>query len=934
MPIEIELPDGSIAEFPDGMPDAEIEAVIQRQFPSPAGGMPITALPVVQAARPDFSDVGTAVTSTEDQVMGDGWKPGLLRDVAMGGRSVLQGAASLLGAFGGDAINYAVTDPIRKAFHSPDVADVVAGRDGFVPTASYRDTGGWLADKLGLPKPQSSKERVYNDISEALTGTALTMGVGGLLNAGRSAAASPTVAGRVGDFLTAQPVLQSVATATGSGAAGATREAGGGTGAQLAAALAGGLVPGAATAVIPRAASGIVPAAASAAVRRVARGSDPSVIEQTLKTFSDAGVQPSVGQATGNRFLQAAETMLGSVPGSAGRIDKFAQGQASQFGSRIDEIASGLAPGGQTIDPESAGLAIQRGITGAGGFKELSRAESNALYRQLDELIPQDARVDVSNAQAALADLNATIPGAPSTSRFFQNGRLQGIEGALGQDTQGIEGVLSRPGIRDQVADLRSDLQGQAAARRGELAQEANLQRQDMLAASGEQRQALQAEQQVLRDRLANMIETRRAELVQQADDQAKALYTERFRVQQENERRRLLGMNNMDPELSDAEIAARIPTRAQIDAQLPTQADIEAQLLSSADIDAQLPSTRQIDQQITPESSITSSNFGQDYVEGQVQQFLQSQVDGKLPYEALQKLRTLVGREIDNSSLVSDVPRSKWRSLYGALSADMEQAVKATGNPKAVQTFEAANKHHADYIQRLERIETVLNRNGGEDIYNAATRGLKEGATMLREVMRSLPVEDQKLVSSVFIRRMGRAVGSQQDADGSLFSMNTYLTNYANMSPQAKQVLFKNYGPEFAENMETIAKATSKIREGSQVFANPSGTARQGALIGQVAGTLSSAGAAAATGNTGVAMLALLGSAGTAVSANLLSRVFTHPKAVAWLARSTKAPAGDIVAQLNTLRRIGRNHEEPELLELADELQTQISEEEGKSGQ
>jgi len=36
MPIEIELPDGSIAEFPDGMPDDEIEAVIQKQFPAPA----------------------------------------------------------------------------------------------------------------------------------------------------------------------------------------------------------------------------------------------------------------------------------------------------------------------------------------------------------------------------------------------------------------------------------------------------------------------------------------------------------------------------------------------------------------------------------------------------------------------------------------------------------------------------------------------------------------------------------------------------------------------------------------------------------------------------------------------------------------------------------------------------------------------------------
>lgn len=665
-----------------------------------------------------------------------------------------------------------------------------------------------LADKLGLPKPQTSTERVFNDINEALTGTALTHGAGGLINAGRSAAASPTVASRVGDFLTAQPVLQTVATAAGSGAAGATREAGGGTGAQLVAALAGGLVPGAATAVIPKAASGIVPAAASAAVRRVARGSDPSVIQQTLDTFQNAGVQPSVGQATGNRFLQAAETMLGSVPGSAGRIDKFAQGQAAQFGDRIDEIASALVPAGQVVDPETAGLAIQRGITGAGGFKEASCAESNALYQELDNLIPQDTRVDVSNARTALADLNSMIEGAPSVSRFFQNARLQGIERGLVSDTQGIDAILTQPGMWEKVEAYRDFLQAQADA------------------------------------------------------------------AAQRNSQRQGLNMTNLEP----------VP--------------------SAADIDANVQAT------------------------------LGNMVDDKLPYEALKKLRTLVGKEIDNSSLVSDVPRGKWRDLYGALSRDMEAAVQGTGNPRASQAFEAANKHHADYIQRLERIETVLNRNGGEDIYNAATRGLKEGATMLREVMRSLPVEDQKMVASAFIRRMGRAVGSQQDDQASLFSMNTFLINYANLSPQAKQVLFKGYGPEFAENMETIAKATSKIREGSQVFANPSGTARQGALIGQVAGTLSSAGAAAATGNSGVALLALLGSAGTAVSANIASRLFTHPKAVSWLAQATRAPAGDVVAQINTLRRIGQNNDEPDLVVLADELQTQVSEGPDTAGQ
>ncbi len=762
---------------------------------------PITDLPAVNALPPDFSDVASSVSSTEDQVLGDGWKPGFLRDVAMGGRSVIQGAGSLLGAFGGDAFNYAVTDPIRRLMHTPDLADVVAGRDGFVPTQSYRDTGAWLADQLGLPKPQTSTERVYNDINEALTGTALTLGAGGLLNAGRSAAASPTVASRVGDFLTAQPVLQTVATATGSGAAGATREAGGGTGAQLAAALVGGLAPGAAAGAIPRAAGGIVPAAASAAVRRVARGSDPSVMEQTLQTFRDAGVQPSVGQATGNRFLQAAETMLGSVPGSAGRIDKFAQGQAAQFGDRIDDIASALVPGGQIIDPEAAGLAIQRGITGPGGFKELSRAESNALYRELDDLMPGDARVDVSNARTALADLNSMIEGAPSVSRFFANARLEGIERGLVSDTQGIDAILTQPGMREQVDAYRGFLQRQADA------------------------------------------------------------------VAERNAQRNLLGLKNEEP----------VP--------------------SAADIDANVRAT------------------------------LGNMVDDRLPYEALKKLRTLVGREIDNSSLVSDVPRGKWRDLYGALSRDMEAAVQATGNPKAVQTFEAANKHHADYIQRLERIETVLNRNGGEDIYNAATRGLKEGATMLREVMRSLPVEDQKMVTSAFIRRMGRAVGSQQDDEASLFSMNTFLTNYANLSPQAKQVLFKSYGSEFAENMETIAKATSKIREGSQVFANPSGTARQGALIGQVAGTLSSAGAAAATGNAGMAMVALLGSVGTALTANGAARLLTKPNYVNWLARTSQKPTAELVSQLHVLRRLADRTDDQEVRELADQAEAALSE-------
>lgn len=45
MPIHVKLPDGSIGEFPDGMPDAQIERVLQKQFGGPS--VPATASPIL-----------------------------------------------------------------------------------------------------------------------------------------------------------------------------------------------------------------------------------------------------------------------------------------------------------------------------------------------------------------------------------------------------------------------------------------------------------------------------------------------------------------------------------------------------------------------------------------------------------------------------------------------------------------------------------------------------------------------------------------------------------------------------------------------------------------------------------------------------------------------------------------------------------------------
>lgn len=94
-------------------------------------------------------------------------------------------------------------------------------------------------DSSPLPQPETPVERVAGEAASAVAGTGGIAGLGKLLLKGASG-----VAQAVGKGLSAETGLQTASAATGAGAAGATREGGGGEGAQLAAGLAGALIPG------------------------------------------------------------------------------------------------------------------------------------------------------------------------------------------------------------------------------------------------------------------------------------------------------------------------------------------------------------------------------------------------------------------------------------------------------------------------------------------------------------------------------------------------------------------------------------------------------------------------------------------------------------------------------------------------------------------
>lgn len=250
----------------------------------------------------------------------------------------------------------------------------------------------------------------------------------------------------------------------------------------------------------------------------------------------------------------------------------------------------------------------------------------------------------------------------------------------------------------------------------------------------------------------------------------------------------------------------------------------------------------------------------------------------GGIPFEAIRQLRTKVGSMLDDS-LISGIPNGELKKLYGALSEDMKSAAKALG---AEQEFTRQSNFYKARMDRLESLNRVIGDTPEATFRRFLPKNAEE-ATTQRQVLRSIPAEDRATVADAVVNRLGRAKSGKQDDVGGVFSSETFLTNWNNMSPGAKAQLFPD--TDMRKNLDAVAKISSNIRDGSKVFANPSGSAGAGAAYGIGAGAI--AGAVASMNPVPVVAAVSLVS-----GANVTSRMLTNPKFVEWLAKAgTTAP-------------------------------------------
>ncbi len=266
-----------------------------------------------------------------------------------------------------------------------------------------------------------------------------------------------------------------------------------------------------------------------------------------------------------------------------------------------------------------------------------------------------------------------------------------------------------------------------------------------------------------------------------------------------------------------------------------------------------------------------------------------------------LRAMRTEVGRALSNFGLYeTSLDRGQLKTLYGALSRDIEVAVQDLANRARIQSRVSANRpdHVAPQVARqaegalyalrradrytrlgIERMENFTKIVGTDNpqqavgiLLRSALDGTKGNMQMLRTARSALRDEEWNQISSLVLRQLGTPVGSARGTTQEIgFSVNSFLTRWQNMAPEARAMLF---GGEHTAALDDLVRVVSRLAN-VEALANSS---RSGTNALNMSGLLG-IGGSVASGQ----VIPALGIAGTGLAASVL---LSRPAYVRWTAQ------------------------------------------------
>lgn len=271
--------------------------------------------------------------------------------------------------------------------------------------------------------------------------------------------------------------------------------------------------------------------------------------------------------------------------------------------------------------------------------------------------------------------------------------------------------------------------------------------------------------------------------------------------------------------------------------------------------------------------------------------------------YQDLRKIRTRIGQELDKPSLadVSPADEANLRRLYGAIRSDLYDTAATAGDDavKALSKHDRYVRYYSNTNQPV--LKKIIDQGTDESAFNYAITSAQDGGSKLQSLKRSLPKNEWDDVSATVLANLGRPTAGNQGATalGELsdeFSVNTFLTNYNKMSPEARKVLWKNTRYDGIErDLDSIVKTAQALKD-PQRYANTSKTA--GALAQQAA-IYGGIGFLASGGDTETGLKV---AAGSYVAPYAAAKLMTNPKFVRWLAKVPNRTLGSNIDNLQAI--------------------------------
>lgn len=200
----------------------------------------------------------------------------------------------------------------------------------------------------------------------------------------------------------------------------------------------------------------------------------------------------------------------------------------------------------------------------------------------------------------------------------------------------------------------------------------------------------------------------------------------------------------------------------------------------------------------------------------------------------------------------------------------------------QSIRRFQQSDTFYRVGQQRIEKIEKLIDAKSPEEVgrilVNAATTKGKGDLQKLIAVQRTLRPEEWNDYVAGVIRHMGQPVASARGvAREQGFSVQSFLTAYQRMEPEARHVLFRSRASaELAQALDDLARSAGRMAE-FEATANTSRSATNAIAMAAVAG-----GAQQVIANWEYALFSFGGT-------YAVSKFLASPLYVRWLTRAVK---------------------------------------------